>query len=157
MKERLMRIYQAARGMILDGKDLTITGLPEVVVLRGVSGIEDISTEERDHVAKSIRDEQAAGDVKKAESDAEAAAQPSTPGRTSLQVHIPNMRPINHRRLLGRFHNVFDEKDMIVPVSLGVGHIKIDFTEMMDPEEVKTTVLSVLTGWGYSNPEAFVR
>ena len=157
MKERLMRIYNAARSMILADKDLTRGGRPELPVLKEMSGIKDVSPKERDQAAKAVRDEQKTLEAEKSEKDAAAAAEPAQPGKTSYQIVIPNMRPINHRRLMSRFQNVFDEKDLIVPLSHGDGHIQIDFTGLVDPDEVKTTILAVLSGWGYPRPEELVR
>ena len=157
MKERLMRIYQAAKSMILADKDLTKDGRPELPVLRDKSGLKNITSKERDNAAKSVRDEQKTLEAEKSEKDAAAAAEPAQPGKTSYQIVIPNMRPINHRRLMSRFQNVFDEKDLIVPLSHGDGHIQIDFTGLVNPDEVKTTILAVLSGWGYPRPEELVR
>lgn len=148
MKARAKKIYQAAKKMILSGKNLNEKGVPGLSALRDISGIKDASFKERNQSAQAVREEMAIKpDVK-----TEVAGQPAQTGKTSYQIVIPNMRPINHRRLMGRFKNVFDKE----PISHGDGHIQIDFTKT-DPEEVKTTILAVLSGWGYTNPEALVR
>ena len=148
MNPRIMAIFKAARTMMQAGKDLTKKGAPEMAVLKDKAGIGDITPKERDEAARMVENV----------GDNEVLSEEAGPRRESYRITIPNMRPINHQRLRGRLKGVFSEEEATVSVmEHGTGHFQIDLGPEADPALVHETLISVLTGWGFPQPEQYVQ